>query len=67
MAVSEVIEQRREKYGMPIAELARRTGIDYQQLWMSLCGKRGITAGELVAICRVLGLSLEDFGGESDD
>lgn len=67
MAVSEVIEQRREEYGMPIAELARRTGIDYQQLWMSLGGKRGITAGELVAICRVLGLSLEDFGGESDD
>lgn len=61
MTVLSTINERRHKYGMPIAELARRTDIDYQALRSSLNGERRLSASELLRVCSELGLSLEDF------
>lgn len=61
MTVLSTINERRHKYGMPIAELARRTDIDYQALRSSLNGERRLSASELLRVCSELDLSLEDF------
>ena len=61
MTVLSTINERRHKYGMPVKELARRTGIDYQALLNSLKGERRMTASELLSVCSELDLSLEDF------
>lgn len=47
--------------GIPIAELARRAGIDGELLRRSLCGTRNLRATELIAICKELHLEVEDF------
>ena len=61
MQVKEVIEQARVEKGWSTAELARRSGIKYQNLWASLKGGRGIPANEFVELCRQLDLGVEDF------
>lgn len=55
--LNNVIRER----GIPVAELARRAGIDGELLRRSLCGTRNLRATELVAICKVLHLEVEDF------
>lgn len=66
MNVQNVIKESQERRGISTAELARRTGIEYEALRTSLRGERGITAGEFVSLCRELNLNLADFekGGE---
>ena len=61
MQVKEVIEDARMKRGISTAELSRRTGIKYQNLWASLNGERSIPAPEFVMLCKELDLSVEDF------
>lgn len=61
MAVYEVIKEAQTKRGISTAELARRTNISYEALRVSLKGDRGITAPELVALCRELELDVGDF------
>ena len=67
MQVVDVVEARRERFGMPVAELSRRTGIEYQALNNALSKKRGLSASELVLICKELGLDIEDFDDGDDD
>lgn len=61
MTIAEVIRKASDERGISDAELSRRTGIEYQRLNNSLKGKRGITAPELVSLCRELDLSIDDF------
>lgn len=66
MQVVDVVESRREQYGMPVAELSRRTGIEYQALNNALNKKRGLSASELVLLCRALDLDIESFGDDDE-
>lgn len=61
MQVKEVIDQSRKEKGMTIAELARRAGIKYDNLYFSLKGERKIPAPEFVILCKLLDLKVEDF------
>lgn len=61
MSVLATINERRHKYGMPVAELARRVGMDYAALYCALMGKRKLEANEFLSVCEALGLTLEDF------
>lgn len=47
----------REKLGIPIAELARRTEIGESNLGKALRGKRDLKADELVRLCYALELN----------
>lgn len=57
----EVIAERREEVGIPVSELARRAGIAYETLRVSLEGNRNIKADEFVSLCHELGLEIGDF------
>lgn len=61
----EVISERRKDRGMPVSELARRAGIEYEALRVSLEGGRNIRADEFVELCRILDLDLNDFEHEA--
>ena len=59
--VTEIIEGARVEKGWTKAELARRSGISYDNLWLSLRGDRKIPAAEFVELCTQLDLAVEDF------
>lgn len=63
MEINATIREAKERRGISVAELSRRTGIEYEALRNSIEGKRGITAAEFVSLCHELELDLEDFGG----
>lgn len=48
------LELRRHDRGIPIAELARRIGIDKKRLWYILDGQREMRADELLKPCVAL-------------
>lgn len=62
--VIEVIEDARVEKGWTKAELARRSGILYDNLWASLKGYRKIPANEFIELCTTLDLGVEDFSGQ---
>lgn len=55
------MEQARWERGIPVAELARRIGIDRKRLWRVLNGERAMHADEFVRLCAVLGLGFGRF------
>lgn len=55
------IEEVRERRGMSIAELARRSGIDGKRLWSILRGSRAMRADEFVRVCAILDLEIYHF------
>ena len=57
----ETIKQKKDKFGISLAELARRTGIDYEALRNSLEGTRNLRATELIELCKALELDIPDF------
>ena len=61
MTVLDVIKAAQNERGINTAELARRTGMKYEALRTSLEGTRGITAPELVSLCKELHLDIGDF------
>lgn len=61
MTILEVIKNAQNERGISTAELSRRTSIDYEALRVSLKGNRGITAPELVSLCKELHLDVSDF------
>ena len=61
MQAYEVVLRRVERTGITIAELARRTDIDYLALRRSLHGKRAIKADELISLSAELNLQMSDF------
>lgn len=49
-----VLECRRRKAGMSVAELARRCGIDRKRLWYVLDGQREMRVDEFLELCVAL-------------
>ncbi len=60
-AVKDVIIAKQTEKGWTTAELSRRSGVGYQNLWASLKGTRSIPAPEFVSLCKVLELDVCDF------
>ena len=61
MSVSEIVGKKVAERGIPIAELARRVGMDREVLRRSINGSRKLRADEFVRVCAELDLTLEDF------
>ena len=55
------MEQARWERGIPVAELARRIGVDGKRLWRVLNGERVMRADEFVRLCMELGVGLGRF------
>ncbi|WP_418253089.1 helix-turn-helix transcriptional regulator [Gordonibacter urolithinfaciens] len=55
------MEEARFERGIPVAELARRIGVDRKRLWRVLNGERAMRADEFVRLCAALGLGLGGF------
>jgi len=49
------LEEARDERGMPIAELARRSGIHRKRLWYILNGERKLRTDEFVRLIVVMG------------
>ena len=45
------MEEARFERGIPVAELARRIGVDRKRLWRVLNGERAMRADEFVRLC----------------
>ena len=61
LKVSETLEGRREEIGITAAELARRTGINYDVLIRGLKGKTMLKGDQLLLLCKELKLKFSDF------
>lgn len=59
--VTKVISDRIEERGMTITTAARRANMTPELLSRTLNGARKLKADELVNLCRVLDLTLDDF------
>lgn len=60
-AAIEVINSKIESMPVNRAELARRADIDPELLRRSLNGERKLCGDELVNLCEVLGITMDDF------
>lgn len=56
-----ILEQARIKYGMSIAELARRTDTAKKRLWYALNGQREMRVDEFIKLCAFFNLGLGCF------
>lgn len=61
MKAYEIIRDELKDRGISIAHVARKTGIDYQLLRLSMLGERRLHADEFIMLCNELGLDLEQF------
>lgn len=52
------MERARAERGIPVAELARRVGIDRKRLWRVLNGERAMRADEFVRLCAFFGMGI---------
>lgn len=59
--VSTVLEDKRRAIGITIAELARRTDINYDVLSRALKGKTMLKGDQLLLLCNELGLDFSAF------
>ena len=60
-AAIDVINSKIESIPVNRAELARRADIDAELLRRSLNGERKLCGDELVNLCEVLGITMDDF------
>lgn len=59
--VADPLEAKRKEIGIPVAELARRTGINYDVLIRALKGKTMLKGDQLLLLCEELGLDFSAF------
>lgn len=59
--VAGAIERIRRRQGIPVAELARRIGVDRKRLWRVLNGKREMRVDEFLALCVALRIDPRAF------
>ena len=55
------MEEARFERGTPVAELARRIGVDRKRLWRVLNGERKMNADEFVRLCGEFEIGLGRF------
>lgn len=60
-----IIDERRTEIGMTIRALARKANLNDGLLSRTLNRKRKMTASEVIALSRVLGLSLDDYNSDN--
>lgn len=60
MTNSELLKEKIEESGMTMVAIARKTGIKRETLYNKLSGKSEFTASEIVAMSKVLRLSVEE-------
>lgn len=60
---AKMIERVRLERGIPVAELARRIGVDRKRLWRVLNGKREMRVDEFLALCVALRIDPRAFIG----
>lgn len=58
---AKMIERVRLERGIPVAELARRIGVDRKRLWRVLNGKREMRVDEFLALCVALRIDPRAF------
>lgn len=56
-----LIESKRQKRGIGVAELARRIGVDGKRLWYVLHGQREMRVEEFIKLCAFFNLGLGCF------
>lgn len=56
----ELLKEKIEESGMTMVAIARKTGIKRETLYNKLSGKSEFTASEIVAMSKVLRLSVEE-------
>ena len=61
MTIEEKVKEYLLTNGITQAHVARQTGIDKAMLCLALGGKRRLGVSELVAICRAVGKTPNDF------
>lgn len=61
---ADVVNARREKIGMTIRALSKRSRVDENALYLVLSHKRKMLAWELLSVSFVLGLTLDDYRKE---
>lgn len=61
MSAIELVEKRRIERGMSVAELSRRSRIEYDKLYGSIQGERKLLADEFVPVCKALDIKFSDF------
>lgn len=66
MTVIEVVKAAKDARGITTAELARRTGLNYQAIQTAFKGTRRLMAHELVSLCQELDLNISDFDEDAD-
>lgn len=59
--VSGPVEAKRKEIGISVAELSRRTEINYDVLIRALKGTGTLKGDQLLLLCRELGLGFSDF------
>ena len=60
MTNSELLKEKIEESGMTMVAIAKKTGIKRETLYNKLSGKSEFTASEIVAMSKVLRLSVEE-------
>lgn len=61
MTAEDLLKQKIDERGLTVAEVARRVGADADLLRRSLHGKRNFKSQELVNICTLLSISVDDL------
>lgn len=64
--IAEVIGNRIDEMCVNKSKLAEKAGMDRTALWRKLNGDVKFTGDELVNLCVVLGLSIDDFIDEEE-
>lgn len=54
---SALVNSKMDERGMSIAELARRSEVEYERVRGSLMGERKMLADEFLRYCKVLGIT----------
>lgn len=66
MSIASVLNKHIDERGITKAELSRRVNMNPDLLSRSLNEQRKFRADELIALCEVLNLDLQDFSGLLD-
>lgn len=59
--INESLGLKRQERGIPVAELARRIGIDKKRLWYVLNGQREMRVDEFLKLCIALRIDPRSF------
>lgn len=59
--ISKEMENCRSRYGISVAELARRIGVDRKRLWYVLNGQREMRVEEFLRLCVALRVDPRSF------